>query len=217
MEKELPVREAKAKAESRGGKRINSRRARRLSSRDTRRCPVWSRSAISPHSERNAFVHVDGFNVCETRWRPSSSSAVMAPAISNAFPPSRLHRRTRKVVPEGLTLPNESSKPEWKFDGAVIKIPELPLNLLVSTHTSSTVGASKIRLSYGGKLLMNSQSIAVYNLEDEDFVVAAVCDGKEKKQRNLQSALLLSPLVLGHRSLVVMLDSSAIEGAESQH
>ena len=87
-----------------------------------------------------------------------------------------------------VQLPNEPSKPEWKFDGAVITIPELPLNLLVSTlrdriiqHTGSTVGASKIRLSYGGKMLMNSQTIAVYNLEDEDLVVATVRDEKKKK------------------------------------
>ncbi|KAI0708966.1 Pre-mRNA splicing factor PRP21 like protein-domain-containing protein [Earliella scabrosa] len=87
-----------------------------------------------------------------------------------------------------VQLPNEPSKPEWKFDGAVITIPELPLNLLVSTlrdriiqHTGSTVGASKIRLSYGGKMLTNSQTIAVYNLEDEDLVVATVRDEKKKK------------------------------------
>ncbi|KAI0747909.1 Pre-mRNA splicing factor PRP21 like protein-domain-containing protein [Daedaleopsis nitida] len=87
-----------------------------------------------------------------------------------------------------VQLPNESSKPEWKFDGTVITIPELPLSLLVSTlrdriiqHTGSTVGASKIRLSYAGKMLTNSQTIAVYNLEDEDLVVATVRDEKKKK------------------------------------
>lgn len=88
-----------------------------------------------------------------------------------------------------VQLPNEPSKPEWKFDGTVITIPELPLNLLVSTlrdriiqHTGSTVGASKIRLSYAGKMLTNGQTVAVYNLEDEDLVVATVRDEKKKKQ-----------------------------------
>ncbi|TFK90936.1 hypothetical protein K466DRAFT_660419 [Polyporus arcularius HHB13444] len=87
-----------------------------------------------------------------------------------------------------VQLPNEPSRPEWKFDGTVVTIPDLPLNLLVSTlrdriihHTGSTVGASKIRLSYGGKMLTNMQTIAVYNLEDEDLVVATVRDEKKKK------------------------------------
>lgn len=87
-----------------------------------------------------------------------------------------------------MQLPNEPSRPEWKFDGTVVTIPELPLNLLVSTlrdriiqHTGSTVGASKIRLSYAGKMLTNMQTIAVYNLEDEDLVVATVRDEKKKK------------------------------------
>lgn len=87
-----------------------------------------------------------------------------------------------------VQLPNEPSRPEWKFDGSTVTLQELPLNLLVSTlrdrivqATGSTVGVSKIRLSYGGKMLTNTQTIAVYNLEDEDLVVATVRDEKKKK------------------------------------
>ncbi|KAI0637195.1 Pre-mRNA splicing factor PRP21 like protein-domain-containing protein [Trametes polyzona] len=87
-----------------------------------------------------------------------------------------------------VQLPNEPAKPEWKFDGSVVTIPDLPLNLLVSTlrdrilqHTGSTVGASKIRLAYEGKMLTNMQTIAVYNLEDEDLIVLSVRDEKKKK------------------------------------
>ncbi|KAI0362672.1 hypothetical protein OH77DRAFT_1585019 [Trametes cingulata] len=87
-----------------------------------------------------------------------------------------------------VQLPNEPSKPEWKFDGSIVTIPDLPLNLLVSTlrdrilqHTGSIVGASRIRLSYAGKMLTNMQTIAVYNLEDEDLVVLSVRDEKKKK------------------------------------
>ena len=87
-----------------------------------------------------------------------------------------------------VQLPSEPSKPEWKFDGTVVTIPELPLNLLVSTlrdrliqHTGSTIGASKIRFSYAGKMLTNTHTVAVYNLEDEDMVVATVRDEKKKK------------------------------------
>ena len=87
-----------------------------------------------------------------------------------------------------MQLPNDASRPEWKLDGSVVTVPELPLTLLVSTlrdrviqHTGSTIGASKIRFSYGGKMLTNTHTIAVYNLEDEDLVVATVRDEKKKK------------------------------------
>jgi splicing factor 3A subunit 1 len=84
-------------------------------------------------------------------------------------------------------LPNDNSKPEWKLDGSVVTIPDLPLNLLVSTlrdrillHTGSSVPVSRIRLSYLGKMLNNKDTIAVYNLEDEDLLVFSVRDAKKK-------------------------------------
>jgi len=86
-----------------------------------------------------------------------------------------------------LQLPNDPSKPEWKLDGTVVTIPDLPLNLLVSTlrdrfrqHTGSAVPTSRIRLSYLGKMLTNSTSIASYNLEDEDQLVLSLSDVKKK-------------------------------------
>lgn len=66
-------------------------------------------------------------------------------------------------------------------------IPDLPLNLLVSTLrdrilqvTGSSVPASRIRLSYAGKMLTNASSIAIYNLEDEELLVFSVRDAKKK-------------------------------------
>jgi len=86
-----------------------------------------------------------------------------------------------------VQLPNDPSKPEWKLDGTIVTIPDLPLNLFVSTlrdrilqHTGSSVAASKIRLSQGGKMLTNANTLASYNLEDEDLVVLSVRDGKKK-------------------------------------
>ncbi|KAJ7063103.1 Pre-mRNA splicing factor PRP21 like protein-domain-containing protein [Mycena amicta] len=86
-----------------------------------------------------------------------------------------------------VQLPTEDSKPEWKLDGSVVMLPDLPLNLFVSTlrdrilqHTGSTVGVSRIRLSYQGKMLNNKDTIALYNLEDEDLLVLSVRDGKKK-------------------------------------
>jgi splicing factor 3A subunit 1 len=84
-------------------------------------------------------------------------------------------------------MPNDTSKPEWKLSGQIVTVPDLPLNLLVSTlrdrilqHTGSSISASRIRLSYQGKMLTNSSSIAVSNLEHEDLLMFSVRDQKKK-------------------------------------
>lgn len=84
-------------------------------------------------------------------------------------------------------MPNDSTKAEWKLDGTVVTIPDLPLNLLVSTlrerilqHTGSSLPASRLRLAYNGKMLTNSNTIASHNLEDEDLLVLSIRDQKKK-------------------------------------
>ena len=84
-------------------------------------------------------------------------------------------------------MPNDTSKPEWKLSGQIVTVPDLPLNLLVSTlrdrilqHTGSSISASRIRLSYQGKMLTNSSSIAATNLEHEDHLMLSVRDQKKK-------------------------------------
>jgi len=86
-----------------------------------------------------------------------------------------------------VQLPNDPSKPEWKLDGSVAVIPDLPMTLLVTTlrdrikqATGSALPASKMRISYMGKMLTNASSIGSYNLEDEDLLVLAVSDTKRK-------------------------------------
>lgn len=66
-------------------------------------------------------------------------------------------------------------------------LPELPLTTLVSTlrerflkQTGSNVAASNIRFAYAGKMLANGNTIANYNLEDEDVLVLSVRDAKKK-------------------------------------
>jgi len=85
-----------------------------------------------------------------------------------------------------VQLPNDPSKPEWQLDGRVLTIPDLPVTLLVSTlrdrivqHTGS-VPVSRIRLSYAGRMLTNQNTIASYNIEDEDLIVLSVRDPKKK-------------------------------------
>lgn len=84
-------------------------------------------------------------------------------------------------------MPNDSTKAERKLDGTVVTIPDLPLNLLVSTlrerilqHTGSSLPASRLRLAYNGKMLTNSNTIASHNLEDEDLLVLSIRDQKKK-------------------------------------
>lgn len=86
-----------------------------------------------------------------------------------------------------MQLPKDDSKPDWKMDGSVITIQDLPLNLYVSTlrdrilqNTGSAVPVSRIRLSYAGKMLTNSTTIASHNLEDEDLLVFSIRDAKKK-------------------------------------
>ncbi|KII88956.1 hypothetical protein PLICRDRAFT_175203 [Plicaturopsis crispa FD-325 SS-3] len=86
-----------------------------------------------------------------------------------------------------IQLPEDKSKPEWKLDGSVVTISDLPMDLLVSTlrdrllrHTGIGVTASWIRFSYDMKMLANKNTIASYNLEDEDLLILSVRDAKKK-------------------------------------
>ncbi|KAF8321656.1 hypothetical protein DL93DRAFT_2093642 [Clavulina sp. PMI_390] len=90
-----------------------------------------------------------------------------------------------------IQLPVHADKPEWKLDGSIIALPELPLTLLVSSlrdriisHLSSdgsaSVPASRIKLSFRGKLLTNANTLASYNLDDDDLMVMTLREGKKK-------------------------------------
>jgi splicing factor 3A subunit 1 len=86
-----------------------------------------------------------------------------------------------------VQLPSNPSMPEWKLDGTIVTIPDLPLNLLVSTLrdriiavTGSALSAWRLILSYNGKMLTNRNTIASYNLEEEDLLVLSVRDQKKK-------------------------------------
>lgn len=88
-----------------------------------------------------------------------------------------------------VQLPNDSSKLEWKLDGSLVTVQDLPLNLLVSTlrdrilqATGSNLPTSRMRLAYQGKMLTNSSTIAQYNLEDEDLVVLSLSADRARKK-----------------------------------
>ena len=86
-----------------------------------------------------------------------------------------------------VQLPLNGSVPEWKLDGTIVTIADLPLNLLVSTlrdriiaTTGSALSAGRLILSYNNKMLTNRNTIASYNLEEEDLLVLTVRDQKKK-------------------------------------
>ncbi|KAF9066881.1 Pre-mRNA splicing factor PRP21 like protein-domain-containing protein [Rhodocollybia butyracea] len=86
-----------------------------------------------------------------------------------------------------IQLPMDATKPEWKLDGKVVTIQDIPLNLLVSTlrerilqNIGSTANVGRVRLSYAGKMLTNKSTIASYNMEDEELVVMTLGDAKKK-------------------------------------
>ena len=86
-----------------------------------------------------------------------------------------------------VQLPKDPSRPEWKLDGSIVTIPEIPVNYLVSTlrdhilrQIDSTVAYSRIMLSFNGRMLTNKQTIANYNIEDEDLLVLTLREVKKK-------------------------------------
>jgi splicing factor 3A subunit 1 len=86
-----------------------------------------------------------------------------------------------------VQLPVDNSKPEWKLDGSVVLVPDLPMNLLISTlrdririATGSALPASRMRISYQGKMLTNSSTLGSYNLEDEDLLMLSASEAKRK-------------------------------------
>jgi len=86
-----------------------------------------------------------------------------------------------------VQLPHDSTKPEWKLDGGVVFVPDLPMNLLISTLrdrirnvTGSALPASRMRISYQGKMLTNSSTLGHYNLEDEDILVLSVSEQRKR-------------------------------------
>lgn len=87
-----------------------------------------------------------------------------------------------------VQLPIDEAKPEWKLDGSVVTLSEIPVKYLVSTlrdhivrQTGSSIPPGRIMLAYNGKPLRNSDTLAVYNVEDEDMLTLSVRDAKKKK------------------------------------
>jgi splicing factor 3A subunit 1 len=80
-----------------------------------------------------------------------------------------------------VQLPDMPEKPEWKLNGAVISVPDLPVNTLFSTVrerikriVDADLPVSRLRLDYQGKIMNNSSTLASVNLDDGDLLVMSV-------------------------------------------
>ncbi|GJJ12208.1 hypothetical protein Clacol_006449 [Clathrus columnatus] len=86
-----------------------------------------------------------------------------------------------------VQLPTIPENPEWKLDGSLVTVPDLPVTLLISTlreriirHIDSPLSLGRVRLSYSGKLLSNQQTMASYNLEDGETLVVDIQKTKKR-------------------------------------
>jgi splicing factor 3A subunit 1 len=77
-----------------------------------------------------------------------------------------------------VQLPANSEKPEWKLDGSVIDVAQVPVNTLFSTireRIKRTLDAdlpiSRMRIEYNGKVMNNQSSLASVNIGEGDMVV----------------------------------------------
>ncbi|ORY23136.1 pre-mRNA splicing factor [Naematelia encephala] len=80
-----------------------------------------------------------------------------------------------------VQLPSMPDKPEWKLDGSIITVPDLPVNTLFSTIrerikrvVDADLPVSKIKLDYNGKTMNNGHTMASVNLDDGDVIVMSM-------------------------------------------
>jgi splicing factor 3A subunit 1 len=80
-----------------------------------------------------------------------------------------------------VQLPNMPDKPEWKLDGSIINVPDLPVRTFWSTVrerikrvVDADLPISRIKLDFEGKTMNNSTSMAGVNLEEGDLVVMSI-------------------------------------------
>jgi len=80
-----------------------------------------------------------------------------------------------------IQLPDMPDRPEWKLNGSIITVPDLPVNSLISTVrerikrvVDADLPISRLKLNYGEKTLNNAQTMASINLDDGDMLVMSV-------------------------------------------
>lgn len=86
-----------------------------------------------------------------------------------------------------VRLPSMPDKPEWKLNGSIIEIPDMPVTYMVSTLRDRIVKIvdaplpmSKMQLAYGNLNLKNQATLAATNLDDGDLIVLSMKDAKKR-------------------------------------
>ncbi len=80
-----------------------------------------------------------------------------------------------------VQLPNMPDKPEWKLNGSIITVEDIPVNFLVSTlreRIKNIIDAplpiSRMKIDYGVKTLSNSSTLAGMNIGEGDMVSMSI-------------------------------------------
>ncbi|KAL7421521.1 SF3a splicing factor complex subunit [Cryptotrichosporon argae] len=127
----------------------------------------------------------------QTRPREEEPAAPEPPAkrvrVVDKLPEGQLYSEIdwASLHPDAITLhvqlPVEAERPEWKLDGSVVSIPDLPVSTLFSTLrerikrvVDADLPVSRIRIDYGGKIMNNASSLASVNLGEGDLVVMSL-------------------------------------------
>jgi splicing factor 3A subunit 1 len=80
-----------------------------------------------------------------------------------------------------VQLPDMPDKPEWKLNGQIISVPDLPVSFTFGTVrerikrvVDADLPISRLRLDYLGKVMNNGHTLASQNLDDGDMLAMAV-------------------------------------------
>ena len=72
-------------------------------------------------------------------------------------------------------------KPEWKLNGSIITLEDIPVSFLVSTlreRIKNIIDAplpiSRMKLDYGAKTLSNSSTLANMNIGEGDMIAMSI-------------------------------------------
>ncbi|WVF71719.1 hypothetical protein IAT40_006527 [Kwoniella sp. CBS 6097] len=80
-----------------------------------------------------------------------------------------------------IQLPDMPEKPEWRLNGSIITVSDLPVTTLFSTIrerikriVDADLPISRLRLDYGPKVMNNASTLASVNLDDGDSLTLVV-------------------------------------------
>lgn len=86
-----------------------------------------------------------------------------------------------------VQLPNVPDRPEWKLNGSIIDVEDLPMNFLISTlrdRIAKIIDAplpiARMKIDFGPKTLSNASTLASVNLDEGDILHMSIRETKKK-------------------------------------